>query len=841
MKKPLLLVKLPRHIVESLQTASPEDLSLVLGGKERITTGTLHVGATHHDVRYSAERSSAPPLLFQGSTVLPEDSDGWAHWTQRGRLVGKLTVVVKAKPGLHSHYSNVSAASDIQPRSSAAIPEPRIPAPEALESPPSVPQNTSAYISKSVPQKKPGIFRQNRELLRDTLLHILATGPVDESQLLDRIKSPSNVVIEALSMIGQKSNSMWSLRPEKFKLVQIDSWHKYDTPERLCVAASALKAFDELGLSADDSDRVRVEQLQQRLMRGPGSAQKPKPATALTASAKESPAPKKKTMRTVIAPTLVRPLHSEASRHTKRPSVSAAIGTGASAPPTAMAASFEDSSFASASVDQPTSAKEPLKSTMRPNRPMPLLAEKLKDSQTDEGAKHGVSTTLDPGSALARRPMTSAPSTVPNTAIGAASHGMERQQKNTRLPDAREYRDGIDNYPASDAEAEYRRKPRRRGDSPIVTSRKPVSRSHSRNSRVSPRGQLSTASRDERKQHMPVRSRPIQLQSLASTSSRTPDAETGAAVSRVQERLAQEMMDRRIPAAKARSRSSSDPTRHSAPPRPRGPSLSPIADLPQSPSPPPVSKVEQADTIEDLARLQTLLVDSYAEYSQLRLKIDSHCAAFAPLAAELVDAQAACKAVIAEKQNDDAEREEGEEIPGDARTESSLGFDAITEKCAPDGARLYWVDTASGAWLADSQDAVVGKEVGRDGQPCRTQMLLPEEARVLKANQAIVDQYTELGSDDLRRWVRRYLRLHSQIEQLDHELNSAYKRISKAINAQYDSFREELGDSDVDAVLAEACPGFGSHEPPTQSLNIDMYRDETMALLPESAPATSHI
>ncbi|KAJ2106336.1 hypothetical protein GGF48_006163, partial [Coemansia sp. RSA 921] len=111
-------------------------------------------------------------------------------------------------------------------------------------------------------------------------------------------------------------------------------------------------------------------------------------------------------------------------------------------------------------------------------------------------------------------------------------------------------------------------------------------------------------------------------------------------------------------------------------------------------------------------------------------------------------------------------------------------------------------------------------------------MLLPEEARVLKANQAIVDQYTELGSDDLRRWVRRYLRLHSQIEQLDHELNSAYKRISKAINAQYDSFREELGDSDVDAVLAEACPDFGSHEPPTQSLNIDMYRDETMALLP---------
>ncbi|KAJ2273289.1 hypothetical protein EV176_003368, partial [Coemansia sp. RSA 451] len=304
MKKPLLLVKLPRHIVESLQTASPEDLSLVLGGKERITTGTLHVGATHHDVRYSAERSSAPPLLFQGSTVLPEDSDGWAHWTQRGRLVGKLTVVVKAKPGLHSHYSNVSAASDIQPRSSAAIPEPRIPAPEALESPPSVPQNTSAYVSKSVPQKKPGIFRQNRELLRDTLLHILATGPVDESQLLDRIKSPSNVVIEALSMIGQKSNSMWSLRPEKFKLVQIDSWHKYDTPERLRVAVSALKAFDELGLSADDSDRVRVEQLQQRLMRGPGSAQKPKPATALTASAKESPAPKKKTMRTVIAPTL---------------------------------------------------------------------------------------------------------------------------------------------------------------------------------------------------------------------------------------------------------------------------------------------------------------------------------------------------------------------------------------------------------------------------------------------------------------------------------------------------------------------------------------------------------
>ncbi|KAJ2821334.1 hypothetical protein IWW50_004680 [Coemansia erecta] len=851
MKTPLLLVKLPRHVVESLQTASPEELSLVLGGKERITTGTLHVGAARHDVRYSAERSSAPPLLFQGSTALPDDGDGWAPWTQRGKVVGKLTVLSKNKPPLQSSYSTASVPADIQARVAAACSDPRMPASSnALKESPSPPaQSTLASASKSAPQKKPGILRQNREQLRDNILHILASGPAEESQILERIKSPPNLVMDALGAIGRKTNSLWALKPEQFKHVQFESWQKYDTPERLRVAASALKAFDELGLRADDPDRVRVAQLQQRLTRGPGPAKNTKPAAPVApakaigassaAATKESPAPKKKTMRTVIAPTLTRPLHPESGRHAKRPSGSASIGAGASAPPTAMSASFDGSGSAAAPAEQPTSAKEPLKSASRPNRPAPLLADKHKGIPADEGVK---SSAVESGNGASRRPITSAPSTAPNTAFGTGSHGIERQQKSTKPRDTRTHHEGTNNYPASDAEAEYSRKSRgRQGDSPVGSPRKPASRSHSRNPRKSPRDQLPGADKDGDKQHKPVRSRPLQLQALASTSSHTPDVETGAAVSRVQERLAQSMMERRIPAAKGRSRSSSDVARRDTPLRPRGPSLSPITDMPQSPSPLPTQTIERVETFEDLSELQSQLVRLYADYSQLRLKIESHSTAFAPLAAELSQAQAACKQVSARKQRDDSEREEGEEIPSDARAESNLGFDAVTEKCAPDGARLYWMETASGAWLSDSPDAVVGKQIGRDGQPCRTQMLLPEEARVLKANQAIVDLYADLDSGDLRHWVARYMRLHTQIEQMEHELNSAYERISDEISAQYAGFRDELGDSDVDAVLADINAEFGDHGPSSQVLNIDMYRDENVTLLPGSATATSHV
>ncbi|KAJ2370010.1 hypothetical protein H4S01_000643 [Coemansia sp. RSA 2610] len=721
MKTPLLFVKLPRHVVESLQTASPEDLKLVLGGKERITTGTLHVGDARHDVRYSGERGSAVPLLFQGSTTSPAGGSGWAQWTQRGKLVGKLTVLNKNKLQPQSHLGTTTAVSDVNSKAAAI-------------------------------------------------------RPAEETQILDQVKSPQNVVLEALSVLGQKTDGSWSLKPEKFKLVQIDSWQKYCVQDRLRVAANALKAFDVLGLPANDRDRVRVERLQQQLTRGPAQKQQPKsePATAVSANApgaplanqaKESPAPKKKPVRSVIAPTLSKPLHPDAAKPTKR--AHNAAGTGASAPPTATTASFESSTSMATTLTE---------SISRPNRPAPLLAGK--------------------------------------------------EQAPTPKEDPRAFYEDTDYHPASDAEAEYRRKSRgQRPNSPTGSPRQAISRSHSRNSR-SRKPHLSPRNGDgyERRQHKPVRSRPLHLQSLVSTSSHAPDPETGAAVSRVQERLAQEMNSRRIPVAKVRSRSSSDAAQQGVPRRPRGPSLSPIADLPGSPSPLPTPKIERAETIEDLERLQQLLVSSYSEYSQLRLQIDSRSAAFAPLATELTAAQSACTEAIAERQRSEAEREEGEEIPGDARTESSLGFAAITEKCAPDGSRLYWLETAGDVWLADSSDAIAGKQLGRDGQPCRTQRLLPEEARVLKATQAIAEQYSEMDGDDVRRWVRRYLHLHSQIEQMNQELNNAYQRILEGISAEYDAFRDTLGDSDVDAAVATA-----GDEPLSRILNIDMYRDEVVA------------
>ncbi|KAJ2681943.1 hypothetical protein H4R19_007227, partial [Coemansia spiralis] len=81
-KTPALLVKLPRHVVDSLHTVAADQLRLALGGKERVTTGTLFVGAAQHDVRYSSERSSAPPLVFQGRTARATSDGGWAQWAQ---------------------------------------------------------------------------------------------------------------------------------------------------------------------------------------------------------------------------------------------------------------------------------------------------------------------------------------------------------------------------------------------------------------------------------------------------------------------------------------------------------------------------------------------------------------------------------------------------------------------------------------------------------------------------------------------------------------------------------------------------------------------------------------
>ncbi|KAJ2708596.1 hypothetical protein H4R19_004673, partial [Coemansia spiralis] len=229
-----------------------------------------------------------------------------------------------------------------------------------------------------------------------------------------------------------------------------------------------------------------------------------------------------------------------------------------------------------------------------------------------------------------------------------------------------------------------------------------------------------------------------------------------------------------------------------------------------------------AETVEDLQELQRQLVSSYAEYSQLRLRIDSRCAAFAPLAEELAAAQAACTAALQARRARDVDREEGEEDPGDQRAGSAeLGSHATTSKLGPDGSRLYWREVGGKSWLADSPDAIVGQTVGRDGQPCRTQQLLPEEARVLHATQAIAALYSEMDCDDARRWVRRYMRLHAHIERMDGGLAAAYQRIAAALNAQYDGLRAGLGDSVVDAALAR--PG---DEPVPRVLTLDMYRDD---------------
>ncbi|KAJ2768285.1 hypothetical protein IWQ56_002997 [Coemansia nantahalensis] len=572
-KTPVLLVRLPRHVADSLQTVAADQLRLALGGKERVTTGTLFVGATQHDVRYSGERSSAPPLVFQGRATRPTRDGGWAPWTQRGKVVGKLTIVQRGKaPSV--------AATEARHRAPAA--------PVAAAAKPPVTSAKTpggAIAAKTVPQKKPGIFRQNREILRDRILHMLACGPMDEAKIIDEIGSPQGVVLEVLGALATKSGAMWSLLPGRFRLVQIESWPRYDLQTRVRVSDNALRAFDTLGLPADDPDRGR------------------------------------------------RAVHRAESRRT--------------------------------------------------------------------------------------------------------------------------------------------------------------------------------------------------LHTLPGLRSGIPESETDAAVSRVQERLVQ-LGERRIsgPAVNGRSRSSSDVQR-GAPRRARGPSLSPITDQQPSPSPPPSPppQIEQAETVEELQELQQQLVSSYAEYSQLRLRIESRCAAFAPLAEELAAAQAACAATLQARQPGDFDREEGEEVPGDQRGGSGeLSARATTSKLAADGSRLYWRDAGGTSWLADSPDAVVGQSVGRDGQPCRTQQLLPEEARVLRATQAIASQYAEMGYDDTRRWVRRYLRLHTHIERMDRELSAAYRRIAAGLDVQLDALRADLGDAAVDAALAR--PG---DEPEPRVLTLDMYQDDDAA------------
>ncbi|KAJ1988837.1 hypothetical protein GGI25_005343 [Coemansia spiralis] len=923
-KTPLLFVKLPRQLVDKLQTASPEELQLIIGGKERITTGSLCIGSMRYDVRYSAERAGTPPLLFQGGAPQTAAASGnWAQWTQRGKLVGKLTVLNKSK---HSNQSIAvpagSAAPAISPSGrrlrdsnqtstthdlnsansgfgSEAAYASLLPAVSVQTSPP-----PSLSGSRGAPQKRPGILRQNREMLHDRLLHLLALAPIKEAHILERFNGPENVIVDTLGALGQKAGEeSWVLQPEKYKNVDIESWPKYSPSEREKVIENALNAFDFLGLPADDPIRMSVLQTRRRLKDGIGSgnensAEVPsviKPATghetpvaaskAVTKGPtvpsislpKETPTLKRKAVRSVIAPTLVRKVQMEASKTAKRMAVAGAHPNNASNP----AGGGESAPSTQLSLGAGGSKDQPPRSVNRQTKPAPLSGVKARAGYMDDDTNLLIRSAFTENSTksqairsagdVPRQQLGSAPNTAPNTAV-ASSFGIEAQTRNPRSSfrasragadvhmntsrrrssaerkSTNGWQDEPEHHTSSDVEAELHRHSRRKNRSPVAAG----------NSVREESGHL----------HVPVKSRPLHLESITVMSSQrqyqkppyTVSAETGAAVSRVQERLAQEMIsaEKRIPGLNnnnnnnSNSNSNNNSSSNSARPfqgandvlvrRPRGPSLSPVVDQ-RSASPSPAPKVERAETIEDLQHLEKLLISTYAEYSQLRLRIDGHCAEFAPLAGELAAAQAACETarrkLLDERKMSETEREEGEEVPGDNSVARELGLavDPVSSKCTPDGARLYWAESSKGgeAWISDSPEGVVGHGTDKAGLPCRMRRLLPEEARVLRASEAVVEKYAELDGSDVQRWVRRYLRLQSHIEQMSQELNSSYARIHDELLAQYDELREELGDSDVDDMLAE-CGEMGTeggnladYASAARTLTLDMYRDDVAA------------
>ncbi|KAJ2687002.1 hypothetical protein H4R19_006666, partial [Coemansia spiralis] len=155
-------------------------------------------------------------------------------------------------------------------------------------------------------------------MLRDRVLHMLARGPMDEAKIVDEISSPHGVVLEVLGALASKSGAAWSLLPGRFRFVQIESWPKYDLQTRLRVADNALQAFDTLGLPADHSDRARVRLIQQRLAQGesalspsgeptsasPSAPSRDPPRDPLRDPLRDPQTPKKKPVRSVIAPTL---------------------------------------------------------------------------------------------------------------------------------------------------------------------------------------------------------------------------------------------------------------------------------------------------------------------------------------------------------------------------------------------------------------------------------------------------------------------------------------------------------------------------------------------------------
>ncbi|KAJ2083665.1 hypothetical protein H4R24_000623 [Coemansia sp. RSA 988] len=644
-KRQVLFVKLPRRVVDSLQEVADSELKLTLGGKERITTGTLHVGKQQHDVRYSAERSGAPALVFESGGSAGE---GWTAWGWRGRVTGKLTAVQRGRAGDRRVRGEARAVAAVEARATAdpaedgvvELAEHMAATAAATERDSTAGMTDHDPTEKAPPQKKPGIFRQKREMLRERIVHMLACEPMTETQIQEQIKSPPAAVAEVLGAVAvaNKTDATLALRAECYRAVQIDSWVQYNTAARARVASNALRAFDELGLASDDPARARMRK-HQRVAARPAAT-----------------------------PSLTRRLRTEATRGVRR-----AAG------------------------------------------PAPLA--------TDGGrATNGE----------ARRLAASAPSTA-------------------RAAQA-----------TSDGKREYAR----------------------------------------------ARSRPLQAAG----------GSTGAAVGRVQERLAASVAGGRVQERLAPSRRAITRSRSPrAPRRSRGPSLSPVVDGPASPSPSP-SPILHAETVEDVEQLHQQLLGAYAEYSQLRLRIDSRRAAFGPLADELAAALA-------------AQREEAEEGEAPAADELLPGAEAATEKCTADGSRLYWADGADGtdAWLSDAPDALPGNRVARDGRACRTQLLGQPHARVLRATRAVTDRYAELDGGDVRRWVRRYLRLHSHIDRAARALAAAHHRVAARLTAEADALRPVLDDHYVDAALA-AVP------PPTETpLSIALYRDDVAAQSPERA------
>ncbi|KAJ2854647.1 hypothetical protein J3B02_002571 [Coemansia erecta] len=877
-KPPLLFIKLPRNVVDKLATLSAEELQLVLGGKERITTGTLRLGSQRFDVRFSSERSSAPPLLFQGAMPQPMGSDKWAEWTERGKLVGKLTVTHRSKPTTltttlmpNVHSSDSGASGQSRSQSQAARP---VGAPNAMS--PKPPGHTRMpSVTRIAPQKKPGILRQNREMLRDQIVHTLACGSEEEPFILERIKGPPNAVLDALASVAQKNGTRWTLLPESFKMVNVESWPKYDAKAKEKVARNALAAFDTLGLNADDPDRRRIALVLQRLngetlpsassvadtplLPGLPSSVKlksptvpsiglPKDTSSPAPAPAPTPTPKKKPSRSIIAPTSVRKSRPEPVKVPQR----------AGGLPGLAAEAISDSKAKESSL--PSSRHVPSLSINEQKKPMQLVEENGNHGSHHQGRPRATTS----GSQFISAPNTATNPTDPiNLARPEAAEADQRYLSVRRNGNpSRRIREEPDNYAASDAEAEYHRSARPESKSPVTAASQDST--HSRSQSHNPRGipdassgtdkEINAAEEEEnsygKRRHVPVRSRPIQTQPLVfpspAKSPHVPVAavDTGAAVSRVQERLAQGMLsEKRLPGlstvAKGAAQSSGNPiaaadTADVSFKRPRGPSLSPIASLPRSRSASPAPRVESAETIEDLEQLQRQIEATYAEYSRLRLKIDSCCGGFSLLSDELnaaVDAfRPAWRAALNEHNTSEADREEGEEIPGDAPQDSalSLSIDVTNEKCTPGGDRLYWTaepDANGDFWVADSPEAILGMEVGRDGHPCRSRKLLPEETRVLQAIQAVVARYAELDGDDIRRCIRRYMRLHEHLESMVRLMRAAYSCISQGIMAQYDGLRDELGDMQIDKALTAADAVSES-----KTLSIDAFRDSQIAL-----------